>query len=58
VWTWGNGANADSFTLYAGVSPIPEPASLALLGSGLAALALQRRRKSGGAAQAAAAIAQ
>jgi hypothetical protein len=57
VWTWGNGANADSFTLYAGVSPIPEPASLALLGSGLAALALQRRRKSGGAAQAAAAIA-
>lgn len=46
TWTWGTGADADSFTLYAGVTPaVPEPASLALLVTGLAGLGLQRRRR-------------
>ena len=32
VWTWGSGANADSFTLnIGGTAAVPEPSSLALL---------------------------
>jgi hypothetical protein len=31
VWTWGTGANADSFSLQIGPASAPEPASLALL---------------------------
>jgi len=42
VWTWGSGPDADSFTLNIGV---PEPASLALLATGLIGLGLRRRRK-------------
>jgi hypothetical protein len=47
VWTWGSGANADSFTLNIGAQAVPEPASLLLLGMGSLAIfsyARQRRR--------------
>jgi hypothetical protein len=50
VWKWGVGVHADSFTLYAGVTPpgtlVPEPASLTLLSAALAALGLCRLRVS------------
>lgn len=44
VYTFGSGANADSFTVQIGV---PEPASLALLGTGLLGLGLITRRRTG-----------
>lgn len=43
-WTWGTGATADSFTLEAGVNTVPEPATFALLGSGLLGLMFTRHR--------------
>jgi len=46
TWTWGSGAHADSFTLNI-ESPVPEPASFALLGTAVAALGLSWRRKMG-----------
>jgi PEP-CTERM motif len=43
VWTWGIDQHADSFTLVIGA--VPEPASLALLGTALAVLLLARARR-------------
>jgi hypothetical protein len=43
VWTWGSGADADSFTLNIGT--VPEPASLAIFGTGLAVLGVVRRKR-------------
>jgi PEP-CTERM motif len=41
-WTWGSGADADSFTLDIESNVVPEPPSLLLFGVGLAALTLWR----------------
>jgi hypothetical protein len=46
VWTWGAGANADSFTLdIVAPTAAPEPASLALLAMGLAGLGMALRTR-------------
>lgn len=47
VWTWGSGADADSFTLNIGATAIvPEPASLTLFGTAVLSFgAIQRRRR-------------
>jgi hypothetical protein len=47
IWTWGDGSDADSFTLdiNAPATSAPEPASIALLATGLAALGFGRRRR-------------
>jgi hypothetical protein len=48
TWTWGTGPDADSFTLDVGDAPptsdVPEPTTLAILGTSLVGLALRRRR--------------
>lgn len=41
VWTWGSGANADSFTLQI----VPEPATWLLLGIGATVFAASQRRR-------------
>jgi len=47
VWTWGSGADADSFTLnIGGTATVPEPASLTLFGTAVLSFgAIQRRRR-------------
>lgn len=45
IWNWGSGASADSFTLNISDAPVPEPASWALLGVGLAGVLIQRRKR-------------
>jgi PEP-CTERM motif len=42
VWRWGSAEPDQSFTLIIGPAAVPEPASIALLGAGLAALLLFR----------------
>jgi hypothetical protein len=45
-WTWGTGADADTFTLQIGpAAAVPEPASLALFGIGLAGLGMVLRTR-------------
>jgi hypothetical protein len=47
VWTWGTGANADSFTLQIGpVATVPEPSSVVMTGiAALAGIGYARRRR-------------
>ena len=45
VWTWGSGADADSFTLQIGPAAVAEPGSLALLGAAIVGFGLIRRRR-------------
>ncbi len=47
TWRWGSGATADSFTLDIPAPSVPEPASLALFGTGLAGFGVIRRRRRG-----------
>jgi hypothetical protein len=44
-WTWGTGADADSFTLQIGPAAIPEPTSLTLLAMSLASLGVVLRTR-------------
>jgi hypothetical protein len=46
-WTWGSGTN-QNFTLDIAAPAVPEPASLALLGAGLAGFVFLRRRAQNG----------
>jgi hypothetical protein len=45
VWTWGSGANADSFTLKIGAASVPEPATLGLVVLGLLGAGFARRKR-------------
>jgi hypothetical protein len=44
-WTWGTGVDADSYTINIAATPVPEPASLGLLGIGAAGLLGRGRRR-------------
>ena len=50
VWTWGSGANADSYTLNIGLAPpvpeadVPAPGALGLVGLGLFGAGVMRRK--------------
>jgi hypothetical protein len=45
VWTWGTGADADSYTLNVG-SSVPEPSAIAVCGLAAVGMILRRRRSS------------
>lgn len=44
-WSWGSGMTADTFTVIIGSIVAPEPATFAVLGAGLSAALLGRRRR-------------
>ncbi len=45
AWTWGAGANADSFKVQIGAAAVPESASVLAIGAGLPGLAAVRHRR-------------
>lgn len=47
VWTWGSGVHADSLTIRIGAVPVPEPSSILLIGTALAAGVAARKRAKG-----------
>lgn len=45
VYTWGSGEHADSLTINASITPVPEPSSLAMIFAGATAACGWRRRR-------------